>query len=388
MVNWERERKQMRILQVTPYFNEHYGGTERYCYNLSLALAELGHEVHVYSARIKNSSLRKEERDGISIHRFPTACTIWNINPLSIMLHRLISSDFDIIHVHSYLYTSSNQAVLAKILRAAIRRRTSIILHLHGGLGIPPYLKHQAIKKIAKQVYDATLGKIMMRSADHILSACQSDAILAQKYFNIPSSKISVIYNAVDTTVFTPIKNRMGTTQNPYLLYVGDLERWKGPRAILKAMEILKKRGHDFLLKLAGVGSIEKQLRKMTDGLDIKFLGVVPHSQIPKLMREAFACILPSYWEGIPTVGMEAMASGTPFIGTDVGGIPELINPDVTGILVPPNAPLEIANAVQRLENDKLRQKIIREAIKLINEKFTIEIIAKQTEKVYMKIIR
>ena len=152
----------MRILQVTPYFGEHYGGTERYCYNLSRALVDLGHEVHVYAARITRESPRKEVKDGINIHRFPTPTTIWNINPFPMMLHRLLTNKFDIIHAHSYIYTTSNQALLAKIGRQILRKRTNLILHLHGGLGIPPYLSNQPLKKVAKHFYDATIGKTMM----------------------------------------------------------------------------------------------------------------------------------------------------------------------------------------------------------------------------------
>ena len=125
----------------------------------------------------------------------------------------------------------------------------------------------------------------------------------------------------------------------------------------------------------------------MADGLDVRFLGAVPHIEIPHLMKSAFACILPSFWEGIPTVGLEAMASGTPFIGTKVGGIPELVDSDVNGILVSPNAPLDIANAIQKLENNSFRNKLILNASHLIKKRFSIDIIAKNTENLYKKII-
>ncbi|MFX1540175.1 MAG: glycosyltransferase family 4 protein [Promethearchaeota archaeon] len=380
------ESKKMRILQVTPYFGEHYGGTERYSFNLSRALVKLGHEVHVYAARIKSSTPRKEIRYGINIHRFPTPTTIWNINPFSVMLHRLLTKKFDVIHAHSYLYATSNQALLAKMVRNFFHKHTKLIVHLHGGLGIPPYLKHQPLKKIAKYVYDATVGKAMMFGANHILSACQTDAILAQRQFNIPDEKITVIYNAIDTVPFNAQRKDGDGGESPYLLFVGDLERWKGVTSLIQAMQILKNRGHKIALKLAGVGSIERLLRKMSDGLDIRFLGAVPHSKIPDLMRDAFACVLPSFWEGVPTVGMEAMASGTPFIGTNIGGIPELIDPEVTGLLISPNAPWEIADAVQKLRNENLRQTIVKNAYQLINQKFAIETIAKKTARIYKRI--
>jgi glycosyltransferase involved in cell wall biosynthesis len=376
----------MRILQVTPYFDEHYGGTERYCYNLSRALVDLGHEVHAYAARITKSTPRKETKDGVHIHRFPTPTTIWNINPLTIMFHRIATKKFDIIHAHSYIYSTSNQALLAKILRNCLGKNTKLIIHLHGGLGIPPYLKYQPLKRVTKQVYDATIGKMMMIGADHILSACKSDAILAKRQFNISDKKISIIYNAIDPITFDA-ENDGGEEHTPYLLFVGDLERWKGLKSLIQAMDILRMRGEKYALKVAGSGSLRSALQHMADGLDVQFLGVVPHTRIPYLMKSAFAFILPSNWEGIPTVGMEAMASGTPFIGTNVGGIPELIIPEMTGLLVPPNSPGEIANAVQKLQDKILRQKLMNNASELIRTRFSIETIAKQTEDLYKQIL-
>jgi glycosyltransferase involved in cell wall biosynthesis len=377
----------MRILQVTPYFGEHYGGTERYCYNLSRALVKMGHEVHVYAARIKPSTPRREKKDGINIHRFPTPTTVWNINPFPIMLHRLLAKKFDIIHAHSYLYSTSNQALFAKIIRNFVGKYTKLIVHLHGGLGIPPYLKHQPLKKIAKIVYDATIGKAMMIGADHILSACKSDSIIAQHQFGIPDGKISVVYNAIDTTVFksTHIDEK---SSGKYLLFVGDLERWKGVESLIQAVTILNNQRMKFTLKLAGTGSLRNTLQNMSDGLDIQFLGAVPHTNIPPLMQGAFACILPSFWEGIPTVGMEAMAAGTPFIGTNIGGIPELVKSNRTGILVEPNSPSDIVNAIKSLHNVGFRNEIVRKAKQLIQDNFSIDRIAIETSRLYTRIVQ
>ena len=387
MVAWERGSKQMRILQVTPYFCEHYGGTERYCFNLSRELIKLGHEVHVYTSHIESDAPRIETRAGIKIHRFPTIMNIWNINPLSIITHRMVQSNFDIIHVHSYIYFNSNQAVLAKIIRTYLRKKTKLILHLHGGLGTPPYLDKQPIKKTIKRFYDKTVGKVMMKGADRILSACQSDAKIAQKQFNIPNGKISIIYNAIDMNLFNNSSNRLESNIEPYLLFVGDLESWKGLQPLITSMKILERNGEKFKLRIIGTGSLEEQLRGMADGLDIDFLGFVPHYQIPDMMKSAFAFILPSYWEGIPTVALEAISSGTPVIATDVGGIPEIIRNDKTGILIKPNAPLEIANAVQRLKDERLRKTIIENGLNLIKNQFTIQPVAKQTEKIYKQVL-
>ncbi len=377
----------MRVLQVTSCFGEQYGGTERYSYNLSRELVKLGHSVQVFASRLNSTTPLTEEFDGLKVRRFPSIGFVWNVNPISILLHSLITAKFDIAHVHSYLYFSSNQAVLAKIIRACFHRKTPLVLHLHGGLGIPPYMRQQPIKRIFKQIYDSTVGKMMMLGADQILSACVSDSIKAQEIFNLPKERIAIVYNGIDTTMFH--QQPMSTEDNPapYVLFVGDLEYWKGVDTLVDCMRILDEQGEKIKLKLVGVGSIEPILRKRSRNLDIEFLGQVQHSEMPKLMGSAFAFILPSLWEGTPTVGLEAMAARTPFIGTNIGGIPEIVEDKVTGLLVPPGDPEAIANAIIDLKNKKLRHTIIQNAHKLVLERHSIERLALQTVKVYERVL-
>lgn len=377
----------MRVLQVTSCFGEQYGGTERYSYNLSKELVRLGHDVQVFASRLKSTTPLTEEFNGLKVRRFPSLGFVWNVNPISILLHSLITAKFDIVHVHSYLYFSSNQAVLAKIIRACFRRKTPLVLHLHGGLGIPPYMRHQPVKRRLKQIYDSTIGKLMMLGADQILSACVSDAIKAQEVFNLPRERIAIVYNGIDTSMFLQQPSETKDELPRYVLFVGDLEYWKGVDTLVDCMQILHEKGEKIKLKLVGVGSIEPLLRKRSHNLDIEFLGQVPHSQMPKLMGSAFAFILPSLWEGTPTVGLEAMAAKTPFIGTNIGGIPEIVKNNTTGILVPPNNPEAIANAILDLKNKNLRQTVIHNAHKLVLERHSIERLAKQTVKVYERVL-
>jgi glycosyltransferase involved in cell wall biosynthesis len=112
-------------------------------------------------------------------------------------------------------------------------------------------------------------------------------------------------------------------------------------------------------------------------------MGQLPHEKVPKMMSRAFAVALPSHWEGIPTVGLEAMATRTPFIGTNVGGIPEIVQDNVTGLLVPRNNPHELANAILRLRNKQLRQKLTQNASRRVQQQFDITAIARKLERLY-----
>jgi glycosyltransferase involved in cell wall biosynthesis len=372
----------MRVLHVTPFFQEQYGGTERYCHNLCTELAKLGHDVEVYTARINSNTPLVSHTNGVRVRRFYTPTVVWSINPLSFMLHRLLQSDHDIIHVHSYLYFASNQAVLAKILRSITHRRTRLLLHLHGGIGSPIYLRSKPLKKVAKSVYDAVIGRAMVRVADRVLSADAAGAKAGAEILGIDPRRITIIHNGINLAECTKQRNQKGQ-QSHDILYVGDLERWKGIATLLEAMRILHSQGNGFNLKLLGDGTQRKRLQGLAHGLPVQFMGQVPHDEVLKLMSNAFAVALPSLWEGIPTVGLEAMATQTPFIGTNVGGIPELIENKVTGLLVPRENPAELAKAILRLEDHRLRQELTRNAFQRVQQQFDIAGIARQLERLY-----
>jgi glycosyltransferase involved in cell wall biosynthesis len=104
-------------------------------------------------------------------------------------------------------------------------------------------------------------------------------------------------------------------------------------------------------------------------------------------MSRAFAVVLPSLWEACPTVGLEAMATGTPFIGTNVGGIPELVQNNVTGLLVPPNKPAELASAILRLSDDGVRQTLTTNALRLVQNRFDIARVARKVDRLYQNML-
>jgi glycosyltransferase involved in cell wall biosynthesis len=222
----------------------------------------------------------------------------------------------------------------------------------------------------------------MVRAADRVLSADRASANLASRILDLDSRAIAIIPNGINFSECARQQNQNGHESRD-ILYVGDLEPWKGIETLIQAMRILENCGNGFSLKLVGDGTQRKRLEALAKGLDAQFIGELPHEEVPKIMSEAFAVALPSLWEGIPTVGLEAMATRTPFIGTNVGGIPEIVQDNVTGLLVPGGNPRELANALLRLTDKELRQKLTRNASQLVQQRFDISGIARQLEKLY-----
>lgn len=363
---------------MSPFLGQQYGGSERYCYNLSRHLAARGHDVTIYTTKLRNSDPSIEKKNGVTIHRFYAPKVVWNINPVALMIHKLLKCNFDVVHVHSHLYFSSIQAAISR----RIRRKPPMVIHLHGGVGPPPTLKLGTIKLLAKTLFDKTFARFTLNSADIILSISQHDLNYAVEVFNIDKNKIIIVPNGVDTKVFFPRRHLKSKTER--LIYVGDLELWKGLSYLIGALKKLANDNRKVSLTIVGDGDSREKLERLAQGLPIEFLGQQPHARIPHLLRNSSVFVIPSLWEGIPTVALEAMASGIPVIATDVGGIREIVSDGKTGIVVPSKNPEAIAQAVIKIsEKSSLRDYLCKNALRMIRLKYDFEKITSDVEKVY-----
>jgi colanic acid/amylovoran biosynthesis glycosyltransferase len=150
------------------------------------------------------------------------------------------------------------------------------------------------------------------------------------------------------------------------LLTVGRLEREKGHAILLEALALLRQREVPVVLEVVGDGSRLDSLRRQAVSMGISdrvtFAGPVGQDRIQDRYRAADAFCLPSLGEGIPVVLMEALASGLPAVASNTMGIPELIEDGVTGLLVPPGRPGELAEKIERLARDRALGRELGEA--------------------------
>jgi glycosyltransferase involved in cell wall biosynthesis len=189
---------------------------------------------------------------------------------------------------------------------------------------------HGRIPARAKQIVKAS------KHASGILSVSQA---LAEQMITmgIDKNKIEVIYNGVDHQLFGQ------KTANPllkdYVLYVGNLKKEKGVIELLEGFAAIHSDHPNLHLVFAGPGNLKTMIESMAKELGIaqsvNLLGGVNHDQLPALIANAKLLALPSYNEGVPNVVLEAMACGTPILATSVGGIPEVVDEEVCGKLVP-----------------------------------------------------
>lgn len=196
----------------------------------------------------------------------------------------------------------------------------------------------------------------------------ESDAVIAVsediaerlKQDGIPADKLHVVRRGVEESVFYPgdqveARRKLGLhPDRPLLVGIGRLVPVKDWPTLIEACGLLKQRGIIVDCQLLGGGPLHEQLLRQITKLglqdQVQLRGGQPQSVLADWYRAASLVVLPSLSEGVPNVLLEAIACGTPFVASNVGGIPEIADPLIHS-LVPPGEPTLFANAIQ----DRLR---------------------------------
>ena len=198
----------------------------------------------------------------------------------------------------------------------------------------------------------------------------------------VPADRLRVLPNGVPT--FTPnaearrrMRAALGVDDSTFVcLYVGRLEAVKGLHTLLKAAARLAEYGRRAIrVFLAGDGSeraaLESVWRSQNLAATVTFLG--ERSDVHELLNSADAFVMTSRTEGLPMALIEAMAAGLPCVATAVGGIPAVLAEDA-GILVPPEDPDAVAEALARLADDQLlRRRLAERALRKVQAQYGLQ---------------
>lgn len=231
----------------------------------------------------------------------------------------------------------------------------------------------------------------VMNTANHIITVSQNNlACIKQLHVSTP---VTVIPNGFKGDLFYP-RNSIECRKilnlpedKKIILTVGSLVPVKGQKYLVEAIQRLFRERKDVLCLVIGTGKLHNILKRQIHslGLDnnVILIGGRPHSEIPIWMNACDIFVLPSLKEGNPTVMFEAMGSGKPFVGTKVGGVPDIITSEEYGLLVKPADPKELAeNILRALDQDWNREAILHYA-----EQFTWDNIAKEIMGVYDRVL-
>jgi glycosyltransferase involved in cell wall biosynthesis len=306
---------------------------------------------------------------------------------------------------------STNRYITPFLQYLKTRRRLSDydVAHGHGieGLGFAIHRRVLGDIRFVNGLYAGTVNRFPwnIRSpfdaycyfsckwADMVITASGDTKGRICDAYDIAASRIRVMYAGVDESFFAS-----GTPQKPsdrfsllFCGYLGGPRQVKGLDVLLEAMPTILAT-HDVSLQIIGTGERAEQYKAMCRELAIEervsFLGFIEHSRLPPHFSSADLFVLPSRSESFGLVLAEAMASGLPVVSTRVGGIPEVVEEGATGLLVPPNDPPALAEAIIELLDDPERMRAMgvrgRERVR---QHFTWDKVAERVVGFYQEIL-
>lgn len=315
--------RSLNILRIArAVYPESMGGGAIHVHSMSKRQSEMGHNVIVLTSDRGDRSLSPaERRDGYALKRHRELGTLFgnSLTPGIIRSLRAYNDEIDIIHIHSHLSFLSNIVALRSYIDD-----TPLIVTNHG-------LRSQTAPDWIQNLYLPTLGKFTFNSADMVLT--YSDTEREELRDLGITAPISVIHNGVDCTKFSPRKT---DTEGQQLLFVGRLRESKGPKMVLKIFEQLADDFPDLTVKIVGDGPLRTELEQyvIAHGLEdrVSVLGEVENEAMPQLYNESSVFVLPTEREGVPRTVLEAMASGTPVVTTNLPQVEPVV--DEGGIVV------------------------------------------------------
>ena len=217
-----------------------------------------------------------------------------------------------------------------------------------------------------------------------------------------PGINVRVIRNFVPDqpqpgqALLEDLRKKLGITEQDFVISsIGRVGWRKGSFDIVFAVKTLIKERVDLKVLLVGGQEGEGEMEQLRtaileNGLNdwIKLVGEVDIDDIPAFLAISDVFVLPSYYEGMPMSIIEAMRSGKAIVSTCVGAIPDMIQPGISGILIDPGKPEQIAEAVLQLKNDpELRGKISLGGRKAFEDGFETSRVVREIKTVYQEMI-
>lgn len=365
-----------RVPRVLLLFEPPDGGVPEHVANLALGLKELNWEVEV-AGPTSATTYPRIESAGIRVHRIPPIRrgfrAPWRDLAATLQVKRLVErGGFHLVHGHA-----AKAGVYARI---AARAQNVPAVYTPHGFGFAGDVS--AARKLLVPVAERALG----RWTDALICVCDFERNeAARRKIGSPPARYRV-YNGCRAcegiAVFDP-----GMDVSTLVGAVAVLRPEKGIDVLLAAAPLILEAVPDAGVLIVGSGDLDTQLRNQAEALGLddhprfRFLPFEPPSA--RYVRALDVAVLPSRWDAFPVAAIEALACGTPQVASGVGGIPEAVL-DETGIIVPPEQPEALAEAVIELLRDPVRRERMSVAAKAEHaERFTLARMAEETQKVY-----
>ena len=355
------------------------------------AFIELGHYLHIPLPQlVRFSSAHKVDKTGtpanVHLHLtpvlyFPTeqgykTLGEKHLSSVEALIHRHRIA-FDLIHAH---FTWSSGYVGARLKE---KYGVPFVVTAHGEDIYRLPFKDAVWRKNIEYVLNTADAIITVSRSNH---ACIRKLDVKTPVHVIPNGFRSDLFCSSEMSecrrvLGLPIDRRI-------LLTVGSLIPVKGQKYLIEAVSEIIREKNDILCVIVGDGglrtTIERQLRSLGLEDHVMLAGAKPHNEIPLWINACDLFVLPSLNEGNPTVMFEVLGCGKPFVGTKVGGVPDIITSDTYGFLVNPADPRDLKEKIlMALEHTWDRQAILSYATR-----YTWENIAEEIRGVYNQVLK
>jgi colanic acid/amylovoran biosynthesis glycosyltransferase len=261
--------------------------------------------------------------------------------------------------------------IFPKTVHAATEMRRLGVQHVHCHFATHPALAGFLIHRLVDIPYSFTAHgsdlhvdrTMLCRKASEAafsVTISRSNAAVFERECGGSVSGLDVIHCGIDGSVFQPTTRP--STNTLQVTCVGTLHEVKGQRHLIDAAALLVERGVDLEITFVGDGpdraDLEARVAELGLGTRVTFAGQRRRAEVLDRLAATDVLVAPSVptaegkREGLPVVLIEALAAGVPAVASDLSGIPELVETDVTGILVPPGDAPAIADALERLALD------------------------------------
>ncbi|MCL2865326.1 MAG: glycosyltransferase family 4 protein [Lachnospiraceae bacterium] len=285
---------------------------------------------------------------------------------------------YDIFHLHMAAYGSTFRMIF--YIRFLKRKKQRVIVHSHGGK-YPVFWDALNEKKKAYVVKH-------LRKADVFLVLSESWKVYFEQTLLLKN--VTVLKNAIDVQAYKTGRCDVKRYKN-VILFLGVVNKDKGVYDLMDAIALVKKDNPLIQCYVAGFGEIEKAKKRIQDkGLEttIKVLGFVNQKEKQSLLAKVSTLVLPSYFEALPMVILEAMAAGKAIVATRVGAIPEVVQERENGLLIEPGDVKALAESIRLLSQGEMDiNKISQNNIDKVNRAYSNTANRLYLKKIYERLI-
>jgi glycosyltransferase involved in cell wall biosynthesis len=366
--------KKLRLMQITHDLD--FGGLQQVVVNICRTIDRGLFDVSVLCMRNLGVFAPEVEKMGIKVFCLPQKKNGTDYFSFCKVSRILRQAKIDIIHTHN------TQPFIDGTI-GALMSGVRTIVHTDHARNFPDKKRYMFAEWL------------MSKFAYKIVGVSEHTSNNLLKFEKISPNKIVTIMNGIDNSKFDITidkenkKNELGIKKDGPVIGLGvRLTEQKGITYLLKAMPEIIRHFPNITLIIAGDGLLEAHLKNEAFSLKIDkntiFAG--PRLDIPELLKLFDLYVLPSLWEGLPIVLLEAMAAGCPIIATNVGGNNMAIKHGINGSLIEPQNPTYLSSEIIKLLKDnELRNKYSKKGIEIFKNKFSAEIMTEQYQRLYLR---